>query len=197
MEGGDNDVPSVHGSEQLLQSPVWSGTEAVSSKFVICSLSVVWESTRLLSFRRVLAMSRKTRRGSTLPRAREAKGTSARSRTFPSDSYQIIIPTTYLREGEHQEIWEYFIPHGADVLSPVQNPDTSPVVCWQYTAPHAPLRRRKDVNWALLLIKHLHLSIRGPVHGTQRFDLCVPLVATLCAHIPRRFPSTHKGGGTG
>ena len=36
-----NDVPSVHGSEQDLQSPVWSGTETVSSKFVICSVSVV------------------------------------------------------------------------------------------------------------------------------------------------------------
>lgn len=53
-----NDVPSVHGSGQLLQSPVWSGTAAVSSRFAICSLSVVWERTRLLSFRRVLAIAK-------------------------------------------------------------------------------------------------------------------------------------------
>jgi hypothetical protein len=50
-------LPSVHGSEQLLQSPMWSGTETVSSKFAICSLSVVWKRTRLLNFRRVLAIA--------------------------------------------------------------------------------------------------------------------------------------------
>ena len=54
--GGSSDVPSVHGSGQDLQSPVWSGTETVSSRFAICSVSVVWERTRLLSFRRVLAI---------------------------------------------------------------------------------------------------------------------------------------------
>ena len=46
----------MHGSGQDLQSPVWSGTETVSSRFAICSVSVVWERTRLLSFRRVLAI---------------------------------------------------------------------------------------------------------------------------------------------
>ena len=106
---------------------------------MICSLSVVWESTRLLSFRRVLAMSRKNQEVN----LSLDSGTERDISPQPSDlSVRLLSsPTIYARENTD--------PPGYVTHAPAEH-------CAPRTAPAAKTRKLSSIVYQIVL----HLSIR-------------------------------------